>query len=308
MSKEKYDLIIIGAGAAAYSAAIYAQRAKLSVLIIGKLIGGTTTEAHLIENWPGTKSKPGLELMNEFKAHTESYGAKILMDEVVRINKKDDDFLVHTKSKEEYQSSYILLAIGLDRRKLGIPGEKELLGRGVSYCATCDAFFFKDKTVAVVGGSDAATMTAILLSEHAKKVYIVYRRDKLRGEPVWIERVQENPKIELILNTTLTKINGEKAVESVSLDKGENLAVEGVFIEVGSVPSKVLINALGVEVDKEDYIVVDETQKTNVDGVYAAGDITNASNKLKQVVTSASEGAIAANNIFKKNAVRVAKK
>lgn len=299
MEEKIHDLIIIGGGPGGYSAAIYAQRYKLDTILIAQAPGGVAQDAHLIENWPGTVSKSGMELMKDFRDHAESYGLKTITESVQKIEKKDEVFTVYTDGNISYRSHSVLLALGLKRRKLNIPGEEEFLGRGVSYCATCDSFFYKDKVPAVVGGSDAATMAALLLAEVAKKVYLIYRKDRLRGEPIWAERVEKNEKIEVIYNTEVKKINGENVVKSLSLSDGRDLEVNGIFIEVGSVPSTILIKMLGVELDDNDYIIVDQTQKTNVDGVYAAGDITTGSNKFKQVVTAASEGAIAAENIYK---------
>jgi len=299
MEEKIHDLIIIGGGPGGYSAAIYAQRSKLDTILIAEHPGGTAADAHSIENWPGVESKPGMQLMMDFKNHAESYGLKTIMDTVQKIEKKDDVIEVST-SKETYKGKNILLALGLKRRKLNIPGEEELLGRGVSYCATCDAFFYKDKTPAVVGGSDAATMAAILLSEVAKKVYLLYRKDSLRGEQIWIDRVKENPKIEVLYNTEVTHINGENKVQSLSLSTGNELEVDGIFIEIGSVPSTTLIKSAGVKFDDKEYVIVNEKQETNVGGIYAAGDITTGSNKFKQMVTAASEGAIAAQNIYLK--------
>lgn len=301
MVDEIYDLLIIGGGPAGYSAAIYAQRYKLKILMIAGKPGGIAQDAHLIENYPGVISKTGMDLMQDFKNHAESYGLKIEMKEVVDIKKKEEIFNVKTNDNIVYKAKFILLGLGLQRRKLNVPGEDEFLGRGVSYCATCDAFFYKNKVAAVVGGSDSATMASILLSDIAEKVYLIYRKNKLRGEPIWVERAENNPKIEIIYETNVTKINGEKLVRSVDLDNGRKLDVNGIFIEIGSIPSASLAKELGVELDDKGYIKVDERQETNVKGVYAAGDITTASNKFKQVITAASEGAIAAESVYKEN-------
>lgn len=302
-----HDLIIIGGGPAGLSAAIYAQRYKLDVMMITQSPGGIAKDAHLIENWPGTISKSGMELMKDFRAHAESYGLKIQTETVVRIDNKDGGFHILNDGNNSYLSRFILLAIGLRRRKLNIPGEDKFLGKGVSYCAACDGLFFRDKVVAVVGGSHSATMTAMLLSEVAKKVYMIYRREMLRGEPVWVERAQCMENIEVIFKSNVVRINGEDTVSSITLDSGEELEIDGIFIEIGSIPSTTLARSLGVELDDSNYICVDSKQETSVERVFAAGDITNASNKFNQIVTAASEGAVAATSIYHEK-MRSAKK
>jgi thioredoxin reductase (NADPH) len=188
--------------------------------------------------------------------------------------------------------------MGTVRRKLNVPGEENYLGKGVSYCATCDGPLFRDKTVIVVGGSDGACITAVQLAEYAKKVYVVYRKGKLRAEPWWVSRIKKNEKIEVIYNTNVKEILGNDFVEGVKLDNNKQLKVEGVFIEIGGVPQISLIKNLGVKADEGNYIVVDSEQRTNIRGIYAAGDITTGSNKWSQIVTAVAEGSIAARSVF----------
>lgn len=298
-----YDLIIIGAGPAGLAASIYASRYKLKHIVIGKEIGGLVNEAHEIGNYPGFPSISGVELMQKFVEHARSLGAEIISDEVVHIHKLDEGFEVETKSGDKYEAKTLIIATGLERRRLNIPGEKEFVGRGVSYCATCDAFFFKDKTVCVIGGSDSAAMAALALAQFAKKVYIIYRRSELRCEPVWKEKIEKNEKIEVIYNTNVIEIMGNERVEAIKLDNpyqgSDTLEVDGVFIEIGFTPGTSLVSEIGVELDESGYIKINPDCSTNVEGVFAAGDITNGSAGLRQIVTAVAEGAIAVYSAFR---------
>lgn len=295
-----YDVIIIGAGPAGMASALYATRYKLNVLVIGSVIGGTALEAYNVENYPGFKSIPGFELMSRMEEQVNSLGVKIIPEEVTKIE-KNTNFSVITEDNK-YEAKSLILAMGTERRKLNVPGEKELLGKGVSYCATCDSAFFKDKIVAVVGGSDAAAKSALLLAEYAGKVYMVYRRDKIRSEPIIVESVEKNEKIEIIYKTNVTEIKGEKFVEGVVLDneyQGSNLLeVDGVFVEIGAEPNSELVLDLGIEVDRAGYINVDRKQKTNIEGIFAAGDITDATGELRQIITGCAQGVIAATSAY----------
>ena len=294
-----YDLIIIGAGPAGLSAAIYASRYNLNTFIISEEIGGMAAEAYKIENYPGFKSIPGMELMNKFKEQVKGL-VDIKQERVIEF-KKENNFVITTK-KSIYKSKTVIVAAGTKRRKLNIKGEKEFLGRGVSYCATCDAAFFKDRIVGVVGGNDAAAMSALLLAEYAKKVFIIYRKEKIRAEPLRVSQLEKNKKITIINSTNVVAVNGDKMMSSVTLDREFNnskeLNLNGLFIEIGSIPSTVLTKKLGIKLDEEGYIIVDSSQKTNVNGFYAAGDITSGSNKFRQIITAASEGAIAAHSVY----------
>jgi thioredoxin reductase (NADPH) len=295
---EKFDLIIVGAGPAGLTAGLYAIRTGLKVAIISKDIGGTTNSILLLENWPGF-SGSGTELMKKFYDQLKEYeGVEFIMSDVENIDKKNDLFIVKTK-KDEFQSEAIILATGTERRKLNVPGEKEFTGKGVSYCVTCDAFFFKGKTVGVVGGSDCAAVSALALSDLAKKVYIIYRGEKLRCEDINSKRLEEKENVEIVYNTMPKEIKGDKKVTSfVGIEKGKEREIEldGVFIEIGSVPLTKFTKNLGLKLDKEGYIIVEENMNTSVKGVYAAGDITHQ--KLKQVVVASSDGAIAAKSAY----------
>ena len=296
------DLIILGAGPTGMASSIYASRYKINHLVIGSVFGGSLAKAHKIENWPGEKSISGSDLVLKFYEHAKSLGVKVIEEEVVEISKDNEVFIVKTNLNKTYQSKAILIALGTKHRKLNVPGEEEFLGKGVSYCAVCDGAFFKNKTVAVIGGSNSAAMAAEMLSEYTEKTYLIYRKGLMRCEPVILERLEKNPKIEIIYNTNVTKVTGDKKVELIEIDNKYNnsgkIKLEGLFIEVGAVPFVDLVKELGIEIDKSGRIIIDASGAANVSGVYAAGDITNGSNGLCQIVTAISEGAIATTSIY----------
>ena len=297
-----YDLIILGAGPAGLAASIYASYHKLSHVVIGETIGGTALGASHIKNYPGFKMISGAELMNKFREHSEELGSKIHQTGIVRL-KKEGEFFDITTPSESYQTKSILIALGTQRRKLNISGEEKLLGKGVSYCATCDAIFFKNKTVAVTGGGNSAAMAATLLAEHASHVYLIYRGCELRCQPATLDQLKTNPKITIIYNTNILEIKGETKVESVILDTPFNndktLRIDGIFIEIGSTPSTNLLSDIGVKLNDQGYILVDQWGKTNIDGVYAAGDIISNTPGFNQIITAAADGATAVNAIYK---------
>lgn len=298
-----YDLIIVGAGPAGLSASIYASRYKMKNLVIGGEIGGQVAEASEIENWPGDKMVSGEDLMKRFEDQAKELGAEIIESEVTRIEKKSDGFEVYLNGDKKYEAKSVILALGMKPRRMNIKGEESLIGKGISYCATCDAPFFKGKDVAVIGGGDAAAMAATHVSEFANKVYLVYKEGGVVWNPAREEEVKSNPKIELHSCENITEIKGEEKVVGLVYDckKGkETLNVEGVFVEIGSVPGVVIAKDLGVKLDDKSYIVVDETQETNIKNVFAAGDVTTASNKFRQIITAAAEGAIAAGSAYRK--------
>ncbi|MBW3003937.1 FAD-dependent oxidoreductase [Candidatus Woesearchaeota archaeon] len=300
-NSQVYDLIIIGTGAAGYTAAIYASRYKLNTLLIGKEYGGVAAEAYIVENYPGFESIKGFDLMENWRKHVKALGVPIKAGTVDGLNKVKDGFEVYVGEKTMYKCKALIMAIGLERRKLDVEGEEHLLGKGIHYCATCDAPFYKGKTAAVVGGSDSAASAALLLAEYCTKVYIIYRKEKLRSEPYWTELVQKNKKIEVIYNTNVTKALGEKSLEAVELDnpyKGvKKLKLDGLFIEIGAVPNLALIEELDLEHDGG-YIKVNTKQETSEAGVWAAGDVTTGSLPLKQIIVAAAQGAQAANGAF----------
>ena len=291
-----YELAIIGAGPAGYSSAIYAVRAGIKTILLEKGFGGGLAAlSPNIENYAGFESISGIDLTEKMKAHASKYTEIHFNEEVKKIKKTNDVFTIET-IKETYNVKAIILCLGTDYRKLNAPGEKELTGKGVSYCATCDGFFFKDKEVAVVGGGNSALIEAIFLKQiGCKEVFLIHRRDQLRAEKAYEdEAIQKGVKI--IYNTHVESIHGEQKLDHLELhdvntQKKSKLPVDGVFISIGEEPQNSLAKELGVKLDEKGFVIVDKQQKTNVKGVYAAGDITGG---LRQVITACAEGAIAA--------------
>ncbi len=298
-----YDLIIIGGGVAGMSASVYASRYKLDHLIFGETPGGQGMLAGTVENYPGYVSLPGPELMQKFIEQVKNYGVEIKQEKVGGFEKVQGGFEVKT-DKEKYQAKSLILAMGASYRHLNIPGEEKFIGRGVSYCSTCDAPFFKEKTVAIIGGGDAAITGALHVAAFASKVLIIHRRNEYRAEPAWVEKMRQNKKIEEILSNEVTEIKGQEKVEGIVLKnpyKGsQGFKVEGVFIEIGQVPSSVLAGQLGVVVDEQGYIKVNPGMQTNLPGVFAAGDIAAIQGGIlfRQFITAAADGARAAASVY----------
>ena len=293
----KYDLIIIGAGPAGLTAGLYAVRSGLKTAIISKDIGGTTNKILDLENWPGFKGSGG-ELIKKMYDQVRNYGMKFFMKNIEEIKKSKTGFIVKTKT-DEFECKAIIITTGTERRKLNIPGEEKLTGKGVSYCTTCDAFFFKNKTIAVVGGSDCAAISALALTELAKKIYIFYRGKKLRCEKVNEEKLENKKNVEIIYDAIPKEILGEEKVVGLKVNiKGENkeFKLDGVFIEIGATPLTNFVKHLNLKLNNEGYIVVDADMNTNIKGIFAAGDVTNQ--KLKQVIVASSQGAIAAKSSY----------
>jgi thioredoxin reductase (NADPH) len=289
---KKFDVVIIGSGAAGMTAALYSARNGLKTAIVSKDIGGTANSILILENWPGFYGS-GAELMKQFYDSVKKYEVEFIMSEVDSIEKKGKEFFVKTK-KEEINSKSIIIATGTERRKLNVKGEDEFIGKGVSYCVTCDAFFFKNKIVSVIGGSDCAATSAIALTNLAKKVYVVYRGEKLRCEEINAEKLKNNKNVEIIYNAVPVEVKGEEKVESVIIkrnNKLEEIKTDGIFVEIGATPLVKFVQNLNLKLDKENYIVVDENMETSVKGIFAAGDVTNS--EIKQIVTASAQGAIA---------------
>ena len=289
-----YDIIIIGSGPAGLSAAIYAQRACLDTIVIEKngISGGQVLNTWEVDNYPGFPGVTGFELSRQFREHANKLGARVVQDEVVQVELSGNVKKVVCE-EETYEARCVILASGAHHRTLEVLGEEELRGAGVSYCATCDGAFFRGRTVAVVGGGDAALEDAIFLARMCEKVYIVHRRDKLRGAKRLQERLQALENIEFVWNSETVAIEGNAQVEALRLRQtktGEErrLDVDGVFIAVGIAPESELY-AGQLELDEQGYIRADESGQTSVPGVFAAGDVRTKA--LRQILTAASDGA-----------------
>lgn len=289
-----YDIIIIGSGPAGLSAAIYAQRACLDTIVIEKngISGGQVLNTWEVDNYPGFPGVTGFELSRQFREHANKLGARVVQDEVVQVELSGNVKKVVCE-EETYEARCVILASGAHHRTLEVPGEEELRGAGVSYCATCDGAFFRGRTVAVVGGGDAALEDAIFLARMCEKVYIVHRRDKLRGAKRLQERVQALENVEFVWNSETAAVEGNGQVEALRLRQtktGEErrLDVDGVFIAVGIAPESELY-AGQLELDEQGYIRADESGQTSVPGVFAAGDVRTKA--LRQILTAASDGA-----------------
>ncbi len=291
-----YDILIIGTGPAGYTSAIYSGRYNLDTIQIGEMPGGLISEAPEVCNYPGFDTISGMELGNRMEEQVKGLGVEVVYDEVTKIEGEDLDFKVKT-NRGEYEAKKIIIATGQERRRLGLDREHEFKGKGVSYCATCDAAFYDDKIVGVVGGGDAALASALLLSDHAEKVYILYRQDEFfRPEPIRIKEIEQEEKIEPIFEVNVESLIGEDKLEAVKLDNSEEMQMDGLFIEIGSVPNSDLAEDIGIELTEGGYIKTDEGRWTNVPGVYAAGDVIDS--PLKQAITAAAQGAEAASQAY----------
>ena len=295
---ESLELVIIGAGAAGLAAGIYAARSGLKTLILEeKLAGGNTADAPIIENYPGFLSISGRELAQKMLAHCKKFNVEIHeMERVTGLNLKGERKTVKT-DKAVYETKTVIIASGTHYRELGVPGEKEFYGRGVSYCGVCDGPLFKGKRVLVVGGGNAAAITALYIAGLASQVKLSHRRDMLRAEESLVKALESKENVEILWNTELKEIKGKDLVEKVTLFNNKTsdtweLKIDGVFVQVGEVPNSQLAREAGVKVDEGGYIVVDVRQRTNIAGVYAAGDVTN--HPVKQVGTAVGQGITAA--------------
>jgi thioredoxin reductase (NADPH) len=294
---ESYDAIIIGAGPAGLAACIYSGRNGMrTVCLEGGISGGRIFEAPLIENYPGFQSISGKELVNRIKEQASKWAELKENNRVIKIEQDGDGKEFRVKcEKEEYQSKTIILCTGSMERRLNVKGEETFFGKGISYCATCDGFFFKGKKVMVVGGGNSAALSAVYLSDICSETILVHRRDQLRAERALLQKLAEK-NVEIIWNSVVEEIKGDKLVKSVLIrdiasNKQKEIAVDGVFIQAGEIPNNDLAKKFGLDLDEEGYIRTDSRQRTNKKYVFAAGDITGG---IKQVVVACSEGATAA--------------
>lgn len=289
-----YDVIILGSGPAGLSAAVYAQRARFHTLIIEEkpLSGGQILDTYEVDNYLGLPGISGFELGQKFRAHADGQGAEFVNGQVKEIRVEGEKKVVIT-DKAEYETRALVLATGARHRKLMVPGEQELTGMGVSYCATCDGAFFRGKDVAVVGGGDVALEDALFLARGCEKVYLIHRREAFRGAGILQERVEKTGNIELVLNSKVVEIRGEGQVSSLLLHNNieeteHELSVQGVFIAIGIQPNTAVADGIAAQ-DEQGYIIAGEDTKTSVPGIFAAGDVRTK--QLRQVITAAADGA-----------------
>ncbi len=294
---ERTKLLILGSGPAGLTAALYAARAELEPLVLtGLEIGGQVALTHIVENYPGfPEGVGGQELVDRFKEQAERFGARLVMDTATEVNLRTRPFQVKTYGNT-YEADALIIATGASPRKLGVPGEEELTGRGVSYCATCDGWFFQDKEVIVVGGGDSALEEGLFLTRYASKVTVVHRRDQFRAGALMQKRARENPKMDFIMDTVVTEILGDDQVQAVRLKNvktGEEYEkpIDGVFIFIGHIPNTDLFKGQ-LETDERGYLKVHDWVVTSIPGVFAAGEVADP--VYRQVITSAGMGAAAA--------------
>lgn len=294
---ERYDCVIIGGGPAGLSAALYASRGKLNTLVIEKKeFGGQAATTEELENYPGSVEEPtGPKIAERMKQQAASFGTNFAVDEVLSIDTDSDIKKIKTR-KNEYEAKAVIFAGGAEPKKIGCPGEDEFRGKGVSYCSTCDADFFTDLEVVVVGGGDSAIKEALYLTRFASKVTVVHRRDQLRAEKIHQEKAFANPKISFIWDSVVDRIEGEGLVEKVILknvktNKLTEYRTDGVFVFIGTVPQTDVLKGK-VQMDEQGYIIANDDMETGIEGIYAAGDCRKK--RLRQVITAAADGAIAA--------------
>ena len=301
-----YDLIIVGGGPSAITAGIYAARKKINTLLIAKELGGQVNGAHIIDNYPGLPETPGIDLVEKLVQHLQKFEIKINKDEIVediKLLESDSDiknFEVKT-NKDVYQTKSIIIAMGNLPRKLYIPGAEEFAGKGISYCATCDAPLFADKNVAVIGAGDAGMDTAWQLTQYAKKIYIINKYAELKSDDVILqEKIEKHPLIEIISSAEIKEIQGGKFVEKlIYAQNGENkeIKIDGIFVEIGWIANTEFVQKVVKLNEKKEIIIDSQTNTTSIDGIFAAGDVTNIPHK--QIIIAAGEGAKATLNVYK---------
>lgn len=296
MLEKEFDVVILGGGPAGFSAGIYTARGNVSTAILDvSMLGGQPSNYLELENYPAFMKIGGFELMEKFEEHADMFGVqKFPMQEIEFIDLVSSPKIIRTKDVE-FRAKSVIIATGAKPMKLGVKGEEEFVGRGVSYCAVCDGAFYKDKVVAIVGGGNSAVEEAIYLTKFASKVYIIHRRDELRADKIIQDRAAKNEKIEFVLNSVVCEIQGQDLVNNLILkntktDEMFNLAVDGVFPYIGITPNVENISGQ-ITQDKAGFIITDEIMKTSIDGVFAIGDVRKT--PLRQVITAASDGAIA---------------
>jgi len=288
-----YDVIIIGAGAAGMTAAVYTCRKKLKTLVLSMNIGGQTNLTSHIENYPGTGPMSGIELMQRFHSEAAGFGAQFVMGKANRLEKQENGFKISLANGESYESKAVIIAYGKVPKSLGIEGEEKFFGRGVSTCVTCDAPLFNNRDVVIIGGGNSAVEGALELAQIAKNVYLIHRRDSFRADEITIQKLKNSKNLHTVLNSVTTKIIGEKNVDGIEVEniitkEKKQFAVHGVFIEIGYVVDTAFVQHL-VKVNEKKEVIVDEKGNTSCPGIFACGDITPV--PFKQTVIAAGDGA-----------------
>lgn len=305
-----YDLVIVGSGAAGLSAGIYAGRYKMKVMIVGQEFGGESATGGTFYNYPGTGPIDGYELMKKMKEQAKDVGVEFFEGKVLEVKREGHCFAVvvreGSKPAVEYPARTIILANGAERRRLDVPNAKELANKGVHYCVTCDGPVYVDKTIAVIGGGDAGVKGVNLAAQYAKKIYLLVRGSEIKAEPINYDEMKKlGDKVEILLNTEVKELVGkdklEKLVLSTPYNGSNELTVDGVFVEIGAMPNTALAKSLGINTDERGYIIVDNGMKTNIDGVFAAGDTVNFFGSFKQAITAAAMGSVAATSAYQDN-------
>lgn len=300
---ERYDVLVLGQGAAAYAAALYAARYRMRGVMFGEEFGGETAIASVVENYPGAPHVDGFDLMLKMKEQVDALNVQVI-SENVRELRRDGDCFVARAGDEWYEGQTVVYAVGRERRKLGLPREEELRGKGISYCATCDAPLYKGKRAAVVGGGDAALKGALLLAKYASHAYIIYRGEQFaRPEPIAVEKAKDTPNLTMVLKANVVELREKDGLTGVVLDRPVNgtseIPLDGLFVEIGADPRTELLRPLGVNLNQAGEVVVDKLMHTNVPGLFGAGDVTDGSGDLKQTITAAAQGAVAATSAYK---------
>jgi len=300
-----FDVAIIGGGCAGLSAAMYCARYELKTLVFDPMPGGTISLTHLVENYPAIKSISGFELSQKFLEHALEYKPDLIQSKVVSISKKEKLFYLQTSDDKEYISKSIIFATGSEWKKLNIPSEEKFLNKGIYFCASCDGPLYKDKKIAVVGSGDSAAKESLLLAQYGKNVYILVRGDRLKGEPINNKKVFSNPKIEVFTNVQVLEFLGQNKLEKIKLSRQiqpkeyskptDVLDVDAVFLFIGHSPNTLLAKDIGVALNQKNEIIIDKLARTNLEGVFAAGDCTDID--FKQAIVSAAYGAIAAYSV-----------
>lgn len=301
--KAKYDLLILGLGAAAHGAALYAARYQMSLAMFGGEFGGETASGSVIENYPGYLHIDGYELMLKMREQVEALNVPLVPENVAELRREGDCFFVRA-GQDWYQGQAVVYAVGRERRQLGIPREREFIGKGISYCSTCDAPLYKGKRAGVVGGGDSALKGALLLAKYATQVYIIYRGAAfVRPEPIAVQRAQKTSNLAVLFETSVVQLKGHNGLAAVVLDRPVNgsleLALDGLFVEIGADPRTRLLEPFGAQLNEKGEVVVDKLMRTSVPGIFGAGDVTDASGDLKQTVTAVAQGATAATSAYK---------